>query len=661
MGIFKPKSLILPKLVKAGLYTIYGLVLILFFTIVYSHVFSSQLGTADDAAIALAARNLAEGNGYATSASFDGVYGIDKFSEGITTGPTLVLPAALLILIFGNTLWVPGFVVTTFCLILLVLIFRSLQKQTNLMRALLFSNLLIFFFYNITAGLHFTNWYVLLGEIPATFLGILAVILLAGSPNNRKVIIYSGFLFGLAFTTKMLSLLSFLPIIGWFVFSLIKAKHNRKKLIINYLLAVLAFLIPYLLFEIWKLLSLGFAAYIENWYAFINLFDQLSGTNDNSSVFALFPTRSKEMLNHFGFTPLLLVLIGGVVAFLIYKYSNNTSIKIVFTILMLGAVSHLLYWVFLSTGWHRYALIGLLLYFAAISCIVFLKLPTPVLVPLVLILIIIFISPLSRLRKPIIDSMNQRYSYNTRLSNLLKTIEFLNNHEKNKPFISGWWASIVDVEYAMPDLENFKRFDHLDMDDYTRDLLLVRNKIYTDFHHYPGYDEWEKKCIEVVFEAPPYIVSLYKHNTKSLKSGSVIDFSEGGNSNDYLIYGWSHQEKYFRWTNGRNAGLLFSINNKSKDSLEIKLQGFGYLGKSKIKHQLVSISANKKFVGYWEIKEEEWYEVIIPPEFLTNNETVLIDFKLKNAAAPAALLNSYDNRLLGIGVKKIEISVLNND
>ncbi len=661
MENFNPNSLILPKLVKASLYTVYILVLILFFTIVYSHVFSSQLGTADDAAIALAARNLAEGNGYATSVSFDGVYGIDKFSEGITTGPTLVLPAALLILIFGNTLWVPGFVVTTICVILLVLIISSLQKQTNLMRTLLFSNLLIFFFYNITAGLHFTNWYVLLGEIPATFLGILAVILLADSPNNRRVIIYSCFLFGLAFTTKMLSLLSFLPIIGWFAFSLIKAKQNRKKLIINYLLAALAFLLPYLLFEIWKLLSLGFSAYIENWYAFIKLFEQLSGSKGDSSLFELFTTRSKSMLNHFGFTPLLLVLIGGVVAYLIYKYSNITSIKIVFTLLMLGALSHLLYWVFLSTGWHRYALIGLLLYFAAISCVVFLKLPTPVLVLLVLALIIIFISPLSRLKKPIIDSINQKYSYDTRLNNLIKTVEFLNKHEQNKPFISGWWASIVDVEYAMPDLENFKRFDHLNMYDYTRDLFLVRNKIYTDFHHYPGYDEWEKKCIEVVFEAPPYIVSLYKHNTKNLKSGSVIDFSEGGNSSDYLVYGWSHQEKYFRWTNGNNAGLLFSISNKPKDSLEIRLQGFGYLGNGKIKHQMVSISANNNFVGYWEMKKEGVYKVIVPPEFLANNETVLIDFELKDATAPATLLNSYDNRLLGIGIKKIEISVLNND
>jgi hypothetical protein len=105
------------------------IVLISFFTIVYAHVFSSQLGSGDDALISVAARNLAEGNGYALSVPYGKNPVLDKFSPGITTGPTLVIPAAIIIKIVGNTLWAPGFTTASFCLILLLFIIYFLKKR----------------------------------------------------------------------------------------------------------------------------------------------------------------------------------------------------------------------------------------------------------------------------------------------------------------------------------------------------------------------------------------------------------------------------------------------------------------------------------------------------------------------------------------------------
>lgn len=651
------------KIPRFVIYACCTSILIVFFIIVYSHVFSSQLGTADDAYIAVAARNLAEGNGYATTVSFDGIYGIAKFSAGVTTGPTLVLPAALLIVFFGNQLWVPGFATATIILILLLIIMQQVRKQTNLTLAYIFSTVLIIFFYILTAKFHFASWYVLLGELPSSFLSILGIIYLAKSPQKLSSIILACFMFGLAFMTKMLSLLGFFPIIVWFVIIIIQEKKNRGLLFRNYLIGALAFAIPYLLFEIWKLFSLGVTAYFENWQSFINLFGRLSGAEGESSIslIELFLTRSESMSVHFGFTPLSLILVGMAVGFLIYRYSKSKYIKIIFTLLMLGALTHLLYWTFLSTGWYRYVLIGLFMYFAAIACVVFIKLPTPIVPILVVVLLLILSSPFNSLKKPVLNAMNQKFQYNDRLKNLQKTVSFLKDYEHNKPFISGWWASIVDVEYAMPELGNFKRFDQLNMSNYNKDIILVRNKHFTDFHHFPGYDEWEKKCDEVLFEAPPYIISRYKHDAKSLNVGNIIDFSESGNSEGYLIYGWRKQEKNFRWTNGRNAGLVISIPHKNTDSLEIRILGFGYLGQGKIKFQRVKVSVNNNFVGDLKLKKEAWHKVIVPAKYLSNNESVLIDFELRDAVAPATITNSQDKRMLGIGIKKIELNILNND
>ncbi|MCF6171606.1 MAG: glycosyltransferase family 39 protein [Bacteroidales bacterium] len=637
--------------------------MLLFFTIVYAHVFSSQLGTADDAAIALAARNLSEGNGYTTSVAFNGTFGLDKFSTGITTGPVLVLPAALLMLIFGSTFWVPGFVVATVSLLFVLFIIRRVQKQTNLMQALVFISLLLFFFYNLTAGYHFTSWFVLLGELPATFLGILAVLVLASAPQKRSTIISACLLFGLAFMTKMLSFLGFLPVIAWFVFSLIKERKKRKELFINYSLGALAFVTPYLLFEIWKLLSLGTTAYFENWHAFIKLFARLSGAGDalSLSLPERFVQRNKELSDHFKFSVSLLLLVAVPTSFVILKYAKQKWVRLLFIFLMLGAFFHLFYWVFFSTGLFRYTLIGLFLYFSALSCILFIKIPRPLIAAISLLFVLLFLSTSKNLQKPVSTALTYGFNYNTRLLNLQKTVAFLKDYQKDKPFVSSWWASVVDVEYAMPTLQNFKRFDKLGTSDYNHDLILVSNTVFTNHYHFPGFDEWSENCFEVLLDAPPYLVSRCGSLKLRAEPEHTIDFSSQGNSEDYTTYGWGKQEEDFRWSSDLNAGIRFPVPAEPADGLAIQLLCFPYLARGKIPQQPLIVRVNNHIVAEWSIINQRWFKVLLPLKLLGDESIVHLDFELKNAASPASFGHSNDTRLLGFGVKKIKISVYNND
>ena len=57
----------------------------------------------DDAFFATVAKNLVNGNGF-SAVFFDQDY---KFHYGISSGPSLILPAAAMIFIFGNHYWVP--------------------------------------------------------------------------------------------------------------------------------------------------------------------------------------------------------------------------------------------------------------------------------------------------------------------------------------------------------------------------------------------------------------------------------------------------------------------------------------------------------------------------------------------------------------------------
>ena len=638
--------------------TITIVLLLSFFTIVYAHVFSLQLGSGDDALISVAARNLAEGNGYTLSVPYGNNPELDKFSPGITTGPTLVIPASIIIKLVGNTLWAPGFTTASFCFVLLLFIIYFLKKRFNLTTTLLFSLTLIFFLYNITTGKHFSHWYLILGEMPATFLNITALIIIADSPYRRKHIIIACLLFGLAFTTKMLSLLGFLPLLAWFLITLIREKKNRKQLLINYLLGVAFFLVPFFLFELWKFISLGFNEYINNWVGFLKLFSHLSGAEkaSSSSFIDQFILRNDLLHNYFGFSIYVLLVIAIITGVIILLYADKRFIKLLFVLLMAGSFLHLFYWVFFSLGWVRYALIGLFLFFAALSLLVFIKLPKGIIPTIIILIAIIFLKPLSELKKPIIHFQQNGFNYCLRLENLQKTVSFLENYKQDKPFISAWWASVADIEYAMPQLQNFKQFNHLTNEDYSRNLIIALNtKFMAPRFHTDEFHQWNKKVSKVLFEAPPYIVYIRKPEMKILADSQIIDFSKTGNSDSYITYGWGRVENSYRWTNDTATGLSFILPYPAKDTLTLKLSGFGFLAKGKIKEQEVSVFVNKHFITKWHVTGQNWYNATIPPDFIIDSTKVVLDFKIKNAASPASFGYSVDKRELGLCVKKIVI------
>src|SRR5437016_134312 len=78
------------------------LLLIIFAVIVYEHVFSNGLCCADDSMYATVAKNLAFGKGYVQSTPLDGSIGLRSFDPAVGTGPTVIIPTAALVYIFGN-------------------------------------------------------------------------------------------------------------------------------------------------------------------------------------------------------------------------------------------------------------------------------------------------------------------------------------------------------------------------------------------------------------------------------------------------------------------------------------------------------------------------------------------------------------------------------
>ena len=634
------------------------LILVSIFTISLSHVFSSQLSFADDASIAVASKNLAMGNGYSTSVPFNNQYGIDRFSSGITTGPTLVLPSSLLIVLFGNQLWAPGISVLFTILLLTVIISIILSHHLKLKLSIIYSAIFLLFLYNITAGIHFEHWFSLLGELPAGLYTILGIVIISISPKNLKYIATGCLFLGLAFMTKMISLLGFLSVELLFLFLFIKSKNERKKLFIYFVIGNFFFFLPYGLFEIYKLLSLGFNDYLNHIHKFINSFHAMSKMKNNDAsieIVTLVLNRINSFKSHFSIALYQLFLIGLVSSFLIYKYANNTKVKYLFTLLIIAFGIHLFYWVLFSPGWYRYSLIGLFLYFSSISLVVFTRVNKLIIMAFFILSFALFKAPSFRLLSPIENFKKHGFTYNQTNRNLQKTVEYLNNSDISKPYISSWWATLVDIEYALPNNQNFKHFSHMDRFDYCKEFLVVSNEKWVSFLKNEEFDNFTKDIVDTLFYAPPYLIKNGHITNQTLKNGEDISFKNNKNSSNFITYGWGHQENDFRWTIAEHSGLAFILNNNPIKNSSFNIQASGFLYKKRIIHQKVILSVNNTVVDSINISNYNWYNIKIPKGILKKGVNHL-NLEIPYSISPSTLGTSGDSRTLGIAVRQIKIN-----
>ncbi len=388
------------------------------------------------------------------------------------------------------------------------------SKWAGVLRAAAYVALLVLLLYAVTAGIHFEHWYSLLGEGPAALLVIAGTSALAVQPARRSWIFASGLLFGLAVTAKLLAALSFSSVGVWFLWRFVAAKGDRARRFVDGLIALGAFCLPAASFELWKMASLGWSGYLANLREFRAFFSRMSSDHASTSAFWRADGYSGAMQQHFGFSaPLLLVvLVGCAIPF--YFSIQDLRARRLFTWLAAGAMVNAAWWLFMSIGWPRYALIGLCLYFAALACVVFfVRARWAVAVALSILLLFAFDCGLSRLEAPVKFVAETRYRETPRIRDLLKTASLLEHLENERPFVMSWWGTAIDSEYALPTVENFVRYDHVPEGRKNQELILVRNEFWVDFTKIPEFTQWEHTCSQVLLDAPPFVVSRCAPNS----------------------------------------------------------------------------------------------------------------------------------------------------
>ena len=221
-----------------------GLTAVIYFLFLWDHIRIIRTSTVqfDDAFIANVAKNLAGGHGY--SASY---YGIQPFHLEITTGPTLVVPTALLIALFGNQYWVPNLAYSLIVVVLTIGVLAMLHRRVRgraFTIAALILGLALYALGRQEIGL--------LGEVPAALWIVTAALVAVSSDRDSlSALELAGLFVGFAMLAKVVATLA-LPAFLFVILTTPVFAGRRTASVRGFLVGVIT---PLLAFEIWKLAS----------------------------------------------------------------------------------------------------------------------------------------------------------------------------------------------------------------------------------------------------------------------------------------------------------------------------------------------------------------------------------------------------------------------
>ena len=457
---------------------------------IYGHVFAEGLCCGDDASITVAAKNLAEGRGYTTTIPFFEPRGESPFDPALSTGPTLVVPAAALIRLVGPTVWAPGFTTATMCLGLLVALWAVLRRCHGNVRALGFVTATAALQFLFTPGPVFIQWAILLGEIPAALLVIVGLAVLSREPLRPRAVAVAAVLFGLAVLAKILAVLLVMPAAVWFVVDLVRRDRpagERRRLA----LAAAAGAVPIVAFELWKVLSLGLSGYRQLLRDFVEFFDaSSSGTAPEGSGLAAVLDRLDGnvtiLRETYGVGLVVLVLAAvATTVLLVLRRRDDRPATVqaarLSCLLLAGGGAMLAYYLFVSNGIYRYALMGVLLLAAALPCVL---LGTPVLAAqrvaaagAVGILVLMADTGIDPIRFAVQDG----FEPTPRLRSLEATGDFLDENRGDHQLVRGWWATAADIEYVLDGTGDYVAVTGLTEDERATEPILAVNGIFTRF------------------------------------------------------------------------------------------------------------------------------------------------------------------------------------
>lgn len=173
------------------------------------------------------------------------------------------------------------------------------------------------------------------------------------------------------------------------------------------------------------------------------------------------------------------------------------------------------------------------------------------------------------------------------------------------------------------------------------------NSLPTDIDKHPGrlWDWRHPQFLAGLIQPPP------PADYPTIVLNEPIDFTRH-DSDRFCWYGWSTPEAGGRWSDSKEAALVFSLAEIKPLLLTLKLSPF--LVANKLDNQRLTVKLNGQVAADFVLTDDRVnsYSISLPPLVLKNRN--VLTFDLQNATAPAALTVGSDERRLGIKLVSAE-------
>lgn len=481
----------------------------------------------DDPYNASVAKNVALGLGYGTSYG-----GFRPYNPDISTGPTLILPLAALIRIVGNTAWAPGLCVAAINLSLLAMIIHKARTHAGASFGLLACAaipLLAIF------SEHGDAWSAFLGDVVAgefIVLGILTTPFEISSeathgPDVIAQSLCAGLFIGLAVLTKFIALVAAAAFLAVFAIHFVVTRRFMTARVRWVLVAlVVGALLPDLLFELSKLLTLGMSGYsalklaehanfqIQNpqppWNLAIK--DVMDRLGTNGMVTLDFFEISKR-------PTLLGILVAGWLAALVSSWHRGVTVPFIAMILAGGAI--IVCWFLLSWPVPRRMQPGLVLLLAGVAmwlvrgwvCSLYPR-PRATLgsVGIAFLMLLSGAVAAAKMLPEIMDVRQREHTQNQALMQAVGAVELIRAMDPDARFCgAGHWVT-TDIDYLLRDAgvmqDCLSTADSTSMDNSSGDYYLVRRTGNYNWFGDAGLSQLASYCDRhIVFSAWQYRIS----------------------------------------------------------------------------------------------------------------------------------------------------------
>ena len=428
--------------------------------------FHMELGF-DAAYHATVAKNLAQGYGWATS--YENQF---PFNPDVTTGPTLILPAALIIKLVGNEIWVPAFTAALLNLLIFLLILILYRRFFAAAQHYYICSLSLLAVYSL---IEHSWWLAFTADMTVCLLAIATCLAyveanLAEKNTSRfRYALLAGCLAGMAILAKATA--GFL-LVGLLLHWLIRGAMERTlnfHLLLIFLLPIVMMALPWKLIAEWKIAQLPEAQQLEiKQYEHTFFSRQGSGiyelSKSENPVVTLWQNLSRNLgvLNqhfysryHIPFASVGLLVLAAWSALSFRRWNSTSRRNQLITVLCLVLLANLLWFIFISYAWRaKHAMLAMMVGLFLLLYLISNSRMQRWFFAVVAMLVLIAPMHLKLYLYSLYGFSNAPSAYNR---DLLRAKQVFLQQQPNTPWAGcGWVFAPWALEYLLPTAENFR-------------------------------------------------------------------------------------------------------------------------------------------------------------------------------------------------------------